>query len=351
MGIGFLVSSAREGVAPKGRTGFGQERGDPRSQLIGRQAGDQEPLLPRGLAGEQGDLRRPAAQQLSASSASMAALALPFSGGRGHRDAKGPGPLAEDAVPPGAGLGVDRDDRALGVGRQARSCLDPLEQGGADPDERGPFLDRDLEVARHPHRELGQRQAGPPAAARREPRGGATNDGRAVAASVPSAAIVIRPTIGIVRQAAIASASSRIASADQPCLVSSPEVLTWRQTGGGSASPAASSSSVREQLEGVDGVDHRDQGQASASPCWTGGGRSGASARAHQVRQGLGLRPELLRIVLAQVDDSGADQRADQSHRPLLRDRDQRDRLGPARPPARPRRSCAAPPPGSGVRR
>ena len=52
------------------------------------------------------------------------------------------------------------------------------------------------------------------------------NDARACAGVESSAAIVIRPTTGIRRQAAIASASLGIACGDQPCFVSSPEVFT-----------------------------------------------------------------------------------------------------------------------------
>ena len=60
--------------------------------------------------------------------------------------------------------------------------------------------------------------------------------------------MVINPTTGIDRQAAIDSQSLAIASADHPCLLSSPEVFTCRQTEGGSAIASAASFSALKSL-------------------------------------------------------------------------------------------------------
>jgi hypothetical protein len=68
------------------------------------------------------------------------------------------------------------------------------------------------------------------------------------AEGVADLAIVIRPTTGIRRQPAIASASRGISRGDQPCFDASPEVLTWRQTAGGSEISPASASSVWSSL-------------------------------------------------------------------------------------------------------
>ena len=131
-----------------------------------------------------------------------------------------------------------------------------------------------------------------------------TNEGRAVSASVPHAAIVIRPTIRIARQAAIASASSQTCSGDQPCLVSSPEVLTWRQTGGASGSSRARESRRLEQLQRIDRVDHLDHGQGSLRLVRLEVADQVPAHRLSEAAQGLGLPPELLGIVLAQVDST-----------------------------------------------
>src|SRR5208337_4610565 len=74
------------------------------------------------------------------------------------------------------------------------------------------------------------------------------NEGLAVSASVPQPAIVITPAIGTLRQAAMASESARISAADHPCLDSSPDVLTCKQTAGGLDTSRASVSSSCKSL-------------------------------------------------------------------------------------------------------
>ena len=97
--------------------------------------------------------------RLSASTAPMAALALPFSGGAVTATRSAPRSLAEDGISPGPGLGVHGERSFPGHGPSARSCLDPFEQRGAHPHQGRPFLDRGLEIAGHAHRQLGERQA------------------------------------------------------------------------------------------------------------------------------------------------------------------------------------------------
>ena len=72
----------------------------------------------------------------------------------------------------------------------------------------------------------------------------------------PSAAMVIKPTTGMARQAAIDSASLRICSGVQPCLLGSSEVLTCRQTPGGSSTVRARVVEGSQQLERVDRMNH-----------------------------------------------------------------------------------------------
>ena len=118
-------------------------------------------------------------------------------------------------------------------GGRSRSWLNPFKKGRTDPDQGCPFLDGNLEIIRHAHRQLHQGQV------RKRPQRVANfrsrmNEARASSAVVPSAAIVINPTIGIVRHSAIDAASLKICSIVQPCLLASPEVFTCKQTAGGS---------------------------------------------------------------------------------------------------------------------
>ena len=167
------------------------------------------------------------------------------------------------------------------------------------------------------------------------------NEGLAVSASVPQPAIVISPAIGMLRHAAMASASSRILSADQPCLDSSPDVLTCKQIEGGLDSSRQRVQQLQE-LERIDSVDHPHQRHG---PPGLVGLEVPDEMPAHglfELRQRFDLPPELLGVVLAQVEHARRDQRADQIRRPLLRNRDQLDRrFSPARA-ARGRRDPAS---------
>ena len=172
------------------------------------------------------------------------------------------------------------------------------------------------------------------------------NEGLAVSASVPQPAIVISPAIGMLRHAAMASASARILSADQPCLDSSPDVLTCKQIEGGLDSSRQRVEQLQE-LERIDSVDHPHQRHG---PPGLVGLEVPDEMPAHglfELRQRIDLPPELLGVVLAQVEHARRDQGTDQLHRPLLRDRDQLDRrFSPARA-ARPPRSGLEPIPHS----
>ena len=188
----------------------------------------------------------------------MAAFAFPFLGRRGHRDAEGarharPG----SGVSPGPGLGVDREDRPLGVRTSGRSWLDPFEQRGADPHERRPFLDRGLEIADIPIESSG---SGRPVRAKlvadlaeadeRGPGGFAVGALRRHRHQPDDREAPARgDRFGVVEDL----------SGDQPCLASSPEVLTCRQTRGGSVH-GAEVVEVPKQLERIDRVDHATMG-------------------------------------------------------------------------------------------
>ena len=199
-----------------------------------------------------------------------------------------------------ARAGRGRAGRCPGRAASARSRADPLEQRRADPDERRPFLDRPSR-SRSTSPSRGGRAARP-VRARRSSRSLSQPDERrpgGLGGRCRSAAIVIRPTTGTSGRPRSPRRRGQIASGDQPCLAASPEVFTWRQTGGGSGRSAAG---------------RRAPGAASASrprgpsrtigrvffalfPCkWP--------IRCQRTGDGaerLGLRPEFLRVVLAEV--------------------------------------------------
>ena len=138
-----------------------------------------------------------------------------------------------------------------------------------------------LEIARHAHRQFRQRSPVRWLSSSRVWRS-RTNEGRADPASVPQAAIVISPTILTARQAAMASASLTTCSGDQPCLASSPEVFTCKQTGGAAGQLLRQGVEELKQLERVEPRGPSRPSATSAWPCSFASGRSDASERVQQ---------------------------------------------------------------------
>ena len=137
------------------------------------------------------------------------------------------------------------------------------------------------------------------------------NDPRAVSAVVPSAAIVIRPTTGIDRQAAIDSASFRICSGVQPCLLGSRGGIDLQADAGGSLEVLRGLVEGSQQLERVDRMDHPHHRQRFLDLVGLQVSNQVPADRIFEVRQGFGLPPELLRIVFAEVAGAASDQRPD----------------------------------------
>ena len=159
------------------------------------------------------------------------------------------------AVSPRSRVGQDRQDRPVGMGQRSRSWSTPSKS--AEP-TRTKVAPSSMAVSKSFDIPIDSSASGRPVSrlSRLASSRSRTNDSRAVSAVVPSAAIVIKPTIGIASQAAIDSASLKICSAVQPCLLGSSEVLTCRQTPGGSLRLAAASFEGSQQLERVDRMNH-----------------------------------------------------------------------------------------------
>ncbi len=103
----------------------------------------------------------------------------------------------------------------------------------------------------------------------------------------------------------------------------SPEVLTCKQTPGGSLERLRRLVERSQQLERVDGMDHPDHGECFLDLVGLQVSNQVPADRIAEVGQGFALPPELLGIVLAEVAGSAGDQGPDPLRRALLRHGDQ----------------------------
>ncbi len=170
-----------------------------------------------------------------------------------------------------------------------------------------------------------------PTSSSRSPRSRAKY-GRAASPSAPSGAIVIRPTTGMCRTPATADESESSPSAVQPCFDGSDDVLTWRQTPGGSTRPRVSDNSSSASSSLSESTPWIIRTRGKRAPCLVALEVPDVMPADGQVGQRLGLRPELLGIVLTEVLLSPFDEGPDRVDRRPFRDRDERYVAG--RPPA-----------------
>ena len=229
----------------------------------------------------------------------MAALALPFSGAAVTPTRRAPARSPRTPFLRALGWARTGEDGPPVVGGQVDHPAAPSNRAEPTRTQRRPLLDRGLEVARHPHRQLGQGQAGrgpEPVAKLAEPGEGRAGPPRRSSRSRRSSS-GRRPGCAGRRRWPRRRRGSP--SGSQPCFDSSAEAFTWRQTAGGSVEVGGEVVEGPEELERVDPVDHPDHRQRL--PRLVPLEVADQVPADREVGQGLGLAPEFLRVVLAEV--------------------------------------------------
>ena len=247
--------------------------------MVRRQAADQEHLVPVRPPDSSSTCDRFSPSH-SRSTSTSASFARPSSGGAVTATFSAPACSPEHRLLPRSGWARTASSAPSACGGHGDHAFSsPVEQRRPDPDERRPFLDRDLEVVAHPHRQVRQRQPGPSRAARRaEPRNSA-NVGRAVSGSSEYAAIVISPPTRHPCERGQLSPSGGHAPPGEAALRLLAAAVHFQQHRHRRAALAAEGVERVEQPRRYRRSESAPRAARCGRSCSAGGGRSGASAR------------------------------------------------------------------------